>query len=140
MKNKILDTIKNGCTIFSIITVISYTIGMILSTADKAYIPKLKTIYIYLFFSILFAFANNILSNKKINLTLKLTLHFLVSCALFFCIAIIGGGLTNSGFATIILMFTFIIAYILFAIIYLITNKKKETKKNNDENYSSLFK
>ncbi len=140
MKNKILKTIKNGCTVFTIITVISYTIGMILSTAEKAYIPKLKTIYIYLFFSILFAFANNILSSNKINVALKLTLHFLVSCSLFFCIAVIGGGLTSSGFATIILMFIFILAYILFAIIYFITNKKKETKEINDKNYSSLFK
>ncbi len=54
MNKGFVQTIKNGCVFFTIITVISYTFGIIISSADKAYIPSLKSIYIYLVFSLLF--------------------------------------------------------------------------------------
>lgn len=140
MKNKFFDTIKNGCSIFTIITLVSYTIGMILSTAEKTYIPKLKTIYLYLLVSILLAFTNRILYNKKTNIALRLFIHFLISCILFFCIAAIGGGLSNSGFATIIMMFLFVVVYMVFALIFLAINKNNANKINSEQKYSTLFK
>ena len=139
MKNNFWNTIKNGCFIFTIITVVSYTIGMLISSADKAYIPSLKSIYIYLFFSILFSFACNLFKSKKISPLLKLIIHFVISGALFFCVIVLGGGLTGNGFVTIVLLSAFTILYLIFAIVYILIAKKKETKKNNEKQYNSVF-
>ena len=84
--------------------------------------------------------ANNILANKKINLVLRLLLHFLVSSLLFFGVTVIGGGLANSGFATIIMMFIYVLIYIIFAIVFVLISKRKNNKNNENETYSNVFK
>jgi len=139
MKNSFWNSIKNGCSVFTLITVISYTVGMIISNEEKAYIPSLKSIYIYLCFSILFAFACRLLTNKKMNMVLRLLIHFIISASLFFLVIVIGGGLSGSGFATIIFMFAFAVIYLVFALIFALISKKKEKKANSEKHYSSLF-
>ncbi len=139
MKKSLWNTIKNGCSIFTLITVISYTIGMILSTNDKAYIPSLKSIYIYLAFSILFCFANRLLLNKKINVWVRLLIHCIITGILFFCVIVLGGGFSGSGFATLIIMSVYVASYLIFAVIYSMISKKKEHKENINKQYTSVF-
>lgn len=140
MNKGFVQTIKNGCVFFTIITVISYTFGIIISSADKAYIPSLKSIYIYLVFSLLFASANKLLYNKKINLILRLVIHFVICATLFFFVIVLGGGLSGSGFATIIMMFIFTVIYLIFACIFGIIKSKKEAKDDSTKEYSNVFK
>lgn len=139
MKNNFWNTIKNGCVIFTVITLISYTIGMIISTSDKAFIPSLKSIYVFLIFSILTACANRLLKNTKVNLAARLIVHFLACGLLFFMVAIVGGGFSKSGFATLIILAAFVVLYLIFAIIYAAIYKRKEKKENDQKRYSNVF-
>ncbi len=139
MRKSFWNSIKNGCVIFAIITVISYTVGMLMSSENRAFIPSLKSIYIYLAFSILFSFVCNLLKSERINTALRLIIHFAISAALFFCVIVLGGGFAESGFATIVLMTAFVIVYIIFSVIYLVIAKKKERKANSNKQYSSVF-
>ena len=134
------DIIKNGCVIFTVIIIISYTIGMIISTETKAYIPSLKSVYIFLLFSILFSFANNLLHSRKLNNFTKLFLHFVITGALYFSVFVLGGALSQNGFMTIVLMSFYAFFYIIFAIIYLVFIKRKESKNNDLKQYNSLYK
>ena len=64
--NYISDIIKSGCLIFTIITVITYILGTVLSAENKAFIPTLKWILLFLLFSELLAAANLLLKNKSL--------------------------------------------------------------------------
>lgn len=140
MKNSFWNSIKNGCFIFTLITVISYTFGMIISTSERAFIPSLTTIYLFLALSICLAFANRILTNKKINIALRLIIHFFISGLLFFAVIVIGGGYSESGFATLIAMAAFVVIYAIFALFFGILSAKKEKRVNAKKEYHSVFK
>ena len=48
--NTFSQVFKNGCVIFTIITLIIYGIGTLLSNADKAFIPTFQWILLFLYF------------------------------------------------------------------------------------------
>lgn len=140
MKHSFWNSIKNGCFIFTLITVISYTFGMIISTSERSFISSLTSIYLFLILSICLAFANRILTNKKMNVALRLIIHFFITGLLFFAVIVLGGGYSESGFATLIAMAVFAVIYLIFALIFGIISAKKEKKANAKKEYHSVFK
>ena len=142
MKNKrsILDIIKSGCLIFTVITVLSYVAGTVFASENKAFIPTLNWILLFLLFSVVLAFANMLLTIPKISLGARLGFHFLATASLYFVVVVLCGGFIASGAQTIIAMLLFIVLYSIFAIIYAITSGAKRKKKNKEEKYDSMFK
>ena len=133
MKKGLWNSVKNGCVLFALITVITYTVGYIISTTDKAYIPSLKSIYLYLIFSVIFGIAS------ELKIGVRILLHYVITAILCFLVIVAGGGMAESGFVTLITMFVFTIIYAAAAlIIYAIYSAKNKTK-NNEEEYKSMF-
>ena len=133
-RSLILDTIKSGCLIFTVITVISYIAGTLLSSANKAFIPTLKWILLFLAFSVVLAFANLLLGSKKASLGAKLGLHFLATAALYFVVVVLCGGFIASGAQTIIAMTLFLVLYGIFAAIFAVASSTRKKEK-----YDSMF-
>lgn len=140
MQKTIKDSIKNGCVLFTIITVISYSIGVLISTETKAYIPTLKSIYIYLAFSILFSLANRLLGSKKMNTFFKILIHYIITGTLFFCVFVFGGGFAENGFITIIFIAAYTVIYIIGSLLFTLFHKKNERKEIDKKQYDGLFK
>lgn len=138
-QNQTLQTVKNGCVIFTIITIISYALGTLLSFDNKAFIPTLKWIILFFVFSIVLAFANLLLGNKKISVGTRLGLHFLASATLYFVCVVLCGGFITSGAQTLIAMTFYIVLYLIFAALYAISSSGKRRKKNKTEKYESMF-
>ena len=139
MKKGLWNSVKNGCVLFALITVITYTVGYIISTTDKAYIPSLKSIYLYLIFSVIFGIASELLRYNKLKIGVRILLHYVITAILCFLVIVAGGGMAESGFVTLITMFVFTIIYAAAAlIIYAIYSAKNKTK-NNEEEYKSMF-
>lgn len=136
----IFDTVKNGCLIFTFITVISYILGTLLSTENKAFIPTLKWILLFLVFSVILAFANLLLKSKNFSKGICLLFHFASSATLYFVVVVLCGGFIANGSQTLIAMSLFLLIYGVFAIIYAFTGSKKKKEKNKTENYDSMFK
>ncbi|MBQ4067105.1 MAG: DUF3021 family protein [Clostridia bacterium] len=141
MKNKlsVKDTLKNGCVIFTVITVISYALGLLLSGKDNPFIPTLTWIILFLIFSLVLAFANIILKNPGYSLGIRLGLHFLATASLYFVVVVLCGGFIRNGAQTLIALVLFVILYGLFAILYAILSSGKKKKKNKKEKYDSMF-
>lgn len=137
--NKIVSVIKNGCVIFTVITVLSYIAGTLLAAENKAFVPTLKWVLLFLAFSIVEAAANLLLNNKTRSLAFRLGTHFLATAILYFVIVVLCGGFIESGAQTLIAMAIFVIIYIVFALIYSIAATGKRKKKNKKEEYSSMF-
>ena len=138
--NYFADIIKNGCVIFTIITVITYVLGSVLSAENKAFIPTLKWILLFLLFSVLLAAANLLLKNKNYSAPLRLGLHFIATTALYFVVVVLCGGFIANGSQTLVAMVLYVLAYMIFTIIFAITNGTKKKKKNKEEKYESMFK
>lgn len=137
---KILEVVKNGCLIFTIITVLTYVAGTLMSSENKAFIPTLKWILLFLAFSVVLAFANLLLKSKKYSKGLCLLFHFVASAVLYFVVVVLCGGFISNGSQTLIAMALFLLIYAVFAMIFALTGNKKKIKKNKEENYSSMFK
>jgi len=138
-KELISNIIKNGCVIFTVITVLSYSIGYVLSSEGNRFIPTISWILLFLIFSLPLAAANMILKNSKKSLGARLLLHFAATCALYFVVVVMCGGFIASGGQTLIAMALFLLLYAIFAIVYAIVNSSNNKKKNKKESYSSMF-
>lgn len=132
--------ISQGCVIFSIITLIIYSAGAIISNADRSFIPDIKFIWLFFAFSLLLAATNKILYIKKIKLIPRLLIHFAVCLALYFVSVVLCGGFAKSGAQTLIALSFFVIIYIIFAIAAAIIIGRSERKKADKEEYVSQFK
>ncbi len=137
--NALPSIIKNGCVIFTVITVFSYAAGYLLGGKNKEFIPTLKWVLLFLLFSLVLAFANILLKSKKASVGARLGLHFLATAALYFVVVVLCGGFISSGAQTIIAMVLFCILYGIFAAIYAISSSAKVKKENKKEKYNSMF-
>ena len=138
--NYISDIIKSGCLIFTIITVITYLLGTVLSAENKAFIPTLKWILLFLLFSELLAAANLLLKNKSLSVGLRLGLHFLSTTSLYLVVVVLCGGFIANGSQTLVAIVLYVIAYIIFAVVFAIAQSAKKSKRNKEEKYESLIK
>ena len=138
--NTILEIIKNGCVIFTVITVITYILGSVLSAENKAFIPTLKWVLLFLLFSVVLAGANLLLKNKKYSVAIKLALHFVATAILYFIVVVLCGGFITNGSQTLIAIVLFVLFYVIFAIIFAVVSGTKKHKTNKHEKYESVFK
>lgn len=137
--NLLTEIIKNGCVIFTVITIAAYTVGYALSSESNQFIPTLSWIYMFLLFSLPLAAANIILRDTRRSFTLRILFHFLTTAALYFVVVVMCGDFISSGAQTLIAMALFLIIYGIFALIYGITHSIRSKKQNKKESYSSMF-
>lgn len=140
---KTMDFIKKiaarGCVIFTIVTLIVYSIGSIVSDSERSFIPSIKFIWLFFAFSVLLAAANEILSVKKISLGVRMLIHFAVCAALYFVCVVLCGGFISSGAQTLIAMTMFVIVYLICGIFIAIVLSRREKKSADNEKYQSQF-
>lgn len=137
MKRSVWQTIKNSCVIFTVITLLFYTLGL---TISKDMIPTIGNIVAFLGFSLGLAFINEIFFIKKLSMVVKLILHYFATGALILLLFAIAGAIDASGPMTIIFMFAYSVLYWIGGIIALIINKSVSSKKNDNEKYESMLK
>lgn len=140
---KTVDSIKKiaarGCVTFTIVTLIFYSIGSIVSDSEKSFIPNIKFIWLFFAFSVLLAAANEILSVKKIALGIRMLIHFAVCAALYFVCVVLCGGFISSGAQTLIAMAMFVIVYLICAVFAAAVINRREKKNSDSEEYRSQF-
>ncbi len=135
----ITNILKNGCVLFTIITLITYGVGAILSNAEKSFIPTLQWILLFFAFSILLSGAAQIMHLDKIALPVRYLLHFLTSAALYTIVVVLCGGFYKNGTMLLLSILLFIAGYIVFAVFYSIRNRKRSGTAKKKEEYKSVF-
>ncbi|MBR5314840.1 MAG: hypothetical protein IKU45_05465 [Clostridia bacterium] len=141
MKNKTLtgalNILKNSCVIFTVIVFGFYILGNAIESSERV-LTLTNMFYLYLF-SLWFALSNLILRSKKINAILSVFLHFVsTNLGFFFVFVYLPGNLQNKSRAFIlVLCFAFI--YILVASVAFGINSVINKKKNENEEYKSVY-
>lgn len=140
MKNKFLnglyDLVKRGCVIFTVTVFAFYILGELMSNTVK--VLTLSTLFLIFLFSVWFALSNKLLRTKKMNIVLRVFLHFISTVVGFFVIFVYLPGNTANSSSAFVLTLGFAGLYLLIAALILtvihLFNKRKESKE-----YKSIY-
>lgn len=137
--NPFINILKNGCVIFTVITLLIYAVGTILSNSEKSFIPTFYWILLFFIFSMLLSGVTQIMHIKKIKLPIRFLLHFLAAAVLYIVSVVLCGGFYKNGTMLLLSLLLFIIGYVLFAILYSIGIRRQSRNVEKKEAYKSVF-
>ena len=141
MKNKFFPalymTLKTSCFLFTLIVFAFYILGNAIS--NEVQVLTLTNLALIFGFSIWFTLSNILLKSNKLNLFLRVSLHFLSTLLGFFVIFIYIPGNAQNGSRAFILTIAFAALYILVAVIALIINGIVRKTKNENKEYKSVY-
>ncbi len=133
----VYDVFKTGCMIFTFVVFSFYILGEIMSNTVK--FLTLNTLSLLFLFSIWFAISNLLFKSKKLNLIIKVTLHYISTVIGFFVIFVwIPGNIENNSRA-FLLTLVFSALYILVACAVLGIKFSVNRKNNEKSDYSSVY-
>lgn len=141
---KIVQGIKNiltgACVINTVIITVLYTVGQLFMNADggKAWIPHFGMMWMVLGISVAFSVAERFFALGG-NIYIRLIGHFLISLVGFILIFIVGGGYTGRSSHVFIAICLFLVIYTAVIGIRLGLKGFFKRKKNDSEEYSSVF-
>lgn len=138
MGRKILDIIKSGCLIFTIITLAFYTFWYAVNKGTLGNLT-IKFIWMFFAFSILLSCANTLLHYRKLHLLVRFAIHFLCTAAIYFVCVVVACGFIGNGSQTLAALFVFAVVYFISAIIAGIYISRKEREKKDKKTYNSQF-
>lgn len=134
-----LNIFKNGCVLFTIITFFTYGIGVLLSTAEKTFIPTFQWILLFFIFSLLLSSASQVMHWEKISLSVRFLLHFLAAAALYIIVVVLCGGFYKNGTMLLLSILLFVVGYFIFAVVYMIGYRRHSHSAKKKEAYKSVF-
>lgn len=141
MKNKFLNflvnTFKSGCVIFTFIVFLFYILGNMM--ASTVQVLNLTNLFLLFLFSIVFALANLILKSKKMNIVLRVALHFITMVAGFFVIFVYLPGNLQKGSSAFVLTVVFTVLYALVTAVILTVRHFIKKRKTDKQEYSSVY-
>lgn len=142
MKNKILkkltSVINQTCIIFTCIVFAFHIMGTLLQATGQM---SLQMLFLLFLASLWFSFTDEILLNKKLNIFLRVSLHFISSTVGFYIIFIYltGYGKSASSSQPFLLVVLFAVAYLTIAAIVLFIRSLILKKKNATEEYTDIY-
>lgn len=124
---------------FTIITLILYIGGASMSYGHTNMIPRLGTILMVLAFSFVLSIANIIMQTKKLHISLRVALHFVMTAVSFFVLFINASDYDAGSAFTIVLMIAYTAVYAL--ICALVLGIRSAIKKSHIESseYRSIY-
>ncbi len=129
---------KSGCVIFTIIVFAFYILAEIMSSSTQAL--TLSKLFLLLLFSIWFAFSNLFLKSKKLNIVLRIALHFISTVLGFFVIFVYFTGTTETPSKAFLLTVGFVFFYAIVATAILVTKSLINKKKSeSDSEYKTVY-
>ena len=131
------ETLKSACLIFTLIVFAFYILGNAISS--EVQVLTLTTLTLFFAFSIWFALSNNLLKSNKLNVFLRVSLHFLSTVLGFFVIFVYLPGNIENGSRAFILTIGFAALYIVVATIILAISGAVRKQRNEKEEYKSIY-
>ena len=141
MNNKFLNGVKNlfktGCVIFTIVVFVFYLMGEIVSNATQTL--TFSRLFLLYLFSVWFALSNLFLKNKKLNIILRIILHFVSTVASFFVIFIYIPGNTENTSSAFVLTVCFAVIYIATATIIMFVRSAVKARADKKKEYKAMY-
>ena len=142
-KNKVFDLIARliypTALYFTVITLTLYIAGSLMSTGSRNMIPTLRTILLTLCFSFVIDVANILLTVKKLHLSLRIALHYVLLTASFLLLFFNAADFDPSRGLIIVAGVAFTVLYaIICAVTFAVRGAVKKSKTDSSE-YHSIY-
>ncbi len=131
--------ISQGCLFYTVITLLLYTGGMIVSSIEREWIPTISMMYMVLVFSLFLAAANVLVLGAKIPAVLKLILHYAAATVVFYVIFILWGGFQRSGSSVLVILLVYTFIYCICALVVFSFRYIKGNRENSRTDYETQF-
>ena len=136
---KFLSETKNAltvaCVLYTVLIILLYTLGKLIS---PTWIPRFGMMWMVLGVSVAFGIAERFLTHGEATF-IRVLGHFGISLAGFTLIFVVGGGYAKRSSQLFIAMFLFLILYSIVKGIRFGIKGIFERRKNDSEEYSSVF-
>ncbi len=124
---------------FTVIILILYIGGSALDHGNTNMIPRLSTVLIVLAFSFILNVANIILTVKRLHISLRIVIHYLLTAVSFFVLFVVSSDYEPSNGFTIILVLAYTLIYALIcAAVFAVRSARKRRAADSAE-YKSIY-
>lgn len=124
---------------FTVVTLILYVGGTVMSYNNMNMIPTLRIILIVLAFSFIFNLANMVLTSKKLHLSLRIAIHYVATAVSFFVLFINASDYNPGNGFTIVLMLVYTLVYALICAVVLGVRSAHKKSEINSSEYHSIY-
>ena len=124
---------------FTVILLILYIGGAALDHGNTNMIPTLSTVCLVLAFSFILNIANLILTVKKLHISLRVAIHYVLTAVSFFVLFINSSDYEPSSGFTIVLMLSYTAIYALICIIIAAVRSAKKRHDTETSEYKSIY-
>ena len=122
--------ILNGCLIN---TVCVFAVAALANLFPKeGFAPSFTTVAMILLFSMLISAAGLLLSLKRMNLAMRVFIHYITVAALFYLIFIVWGGFAARAIVTLFAMLLFTAIYAAAMLLYAVFKKRDKAPDTSD--------
>ncbi|MBE6717940.1 MAG: hypothetical protein E7574_01620 [Ruminococcaceae bacterium] len=141
LTNKLSNLFKSSCVVFTAVVFSFYILQRLITKDQGNWGLDLMDLFLVLLTSIWFTATNVFLTNKKLNIILRVAMHFVSSTLGFYLIFIYLTGYAKKSSNAFLLVIAFAVAYIIVAVAILAIRNFIIKKKTQDkEKYESIYK
>lgn len=124
---------------FTVITLFLYIGGSVGSTLNLNWIPTLHLVLIVLGFSFVLSASNILLPLKKLHISLRIALHFLITAVGFYVLFFATSSDKPGTASTIVILLIYTVVYAVICAVVLGVNAAVRKSKNKDSDYSPIY-
>lgn len=138
MKEKLKHIFFTGCAINSA-TVLLLCAAANLFSID-GFAPRFTTVLMVLIFSFAVSFANSLMGFERLNLAVRIIIHYVAISAAFYVIFILWSGFASKALLSFLIMCAYTVVYIIVMAVVCGIRRMRRRKKSEKENkYESQF-
>lgn len=135
----LINILKNTCVAFTITVLVLYSAGIAFSTGEQKWIPTFSMVWMVLVFSLMVNLAGLFLRIERLNLAVRVILHYITTAVVFYFVFLLWGGFGNAGNLIIGVMLIFTVIYAVTAAIIIAIKKPWRKKEQKATEYKSML-
>lgn len=137
--NLIKAILTRTCCIFTPVIILMYSIGAIVSSNDKAFIPTLSTVLIIFAISFVVSLSVLLYKSPKLSFAAAHFINFIILGVFYYFVVVVMRNNTSSGGYTLVAMIVYIILFIFTTFCIIGTRTINKKKINDVKSYNSKF-
>lgn len=124
---------------FTVVTLVLYSVGMLLDHDNTNMIPTLRTELLILGFSLVISLANNLFALKKLHIALRVALHYAATAIGFFVLFITASGSKPGTGVSVVFMLAYTAVYAIICIIVFSVSAAKKKASIEKSEYKPIY-
>ncbi len=131
--------LTRACCIFTPVILVLYSIGELISNAEKSFIPTFSTVAIILVFSIGIALSSTLYKLPKLSFALAHIINFFLFGIFYYFVVVVMRKMSSDGGYTLVAMVFYALIFAIVTLCIIGINGHKKKKINDMKNYESKF-